>query len=305
MFAYRRCTRLYGRTEGAHVFDGFRLEYIDCGEVTLRARIGGEGSPVLLLHGHPRTHTTWHRVAPQLAKRHTVICPDLRGYGESSKPESTPDHLPYAKRSMATDCLLLMRQLGSERFSLVGHDRGAYVAFRLAMDHPAAVERLVIMDAVPIGEALARCTATFASAWWHWFYLGQTAKPSEPAILADPIAWYQPDREAMGEENYQDFLRAVTNPATVHAMCEDYRAGLGVDRAADDADLEAGRRLACPVLFIRAAGDDLGDLYDNPSGIWQRWAEEVREVVLDCGHHMAEEAPDDLSQAIQNFLDEQ
>ena len=252
-----------------------------------------------------RGHTTWHRVAPQLAQRHTVICPDLRGYGESSKPESTPDHLPYAKRSMAGDCSALMRQLGFARYALVGHDRGAYVAFRLAMDHPAAVERLVIMDAVPIGEALARCTATFASAWWHWFYLGQTAKPAEPAILSDPVAWYQPDREKMGEANYQDFLQAITNPATVHAMCEDYRAGLGVDRAADDVDAQAGRRLACPVLFIRAARDDLGDLYDDPLGIWQAWADEVHEVVLDCGHHMAEEAPDELSQAIQTFLAEQ
>src|SRR5215217_7203346 len=141
------------------MFDGFRLEYVDCGKVTVRARIGGEGPPLLLLHGHPRTHTTWHRVAPQLANRHTVICPDLRGYGESSKPESRPDHQPFSKRSMAADCLLLMHQLGFERFALVGHDRGAYVAFRLAMDHPDAAERLVIMDAVPIGEALARCNA--------------------------------------------------------------------------------------------------------------------------------------------------
>jgi haloacetate dehalogenase len=286
------------------MFEGFRLEHVDCGEVTLRVRIGGSGPPVLLLHGHPRTHTTWHRVAPQLAQRNTVVCPDLRGYGESSKPESTPDHRPYAKRSMANDCLALMHQLGLDRFALVGHDRGAYVAFRLAMDHSEAVERLVIMDAVPIGEALARCTAKFASAWWHWFWLGQTVKPAEPAILLNPLAWYQPNRAAMGEENYQDFLRAVTNPATVHAMCEDYRAGLGVDRAADDADAQAGRRLACPLLFIRAAGDDLGDLYEDPLGIWQTWADEVREVVLACGHHMAEEAPEELSEAIQTFLAE-
>ncbi|MFN8665458.1 MAG: alpha/beta hydrolase [Thermomicrobiales bacterium] len=286
------------------IFDRFRLEFVDCGDATLRVRVGGDGPPVLLLHGHPRTHTTWHRVAPQLAERHTVICPDLRGYGESSKPATTPDHTPYSKRSMARDCLSLMHHLGFERFALVGHDRGAYVAFRLAMDHPEAVERLVIMDAVPIGEALARCTATFASAWWHWFYLGQTVKPAEPAILADPVAWYQPNRATMGEANYQDFLRAVTNPATVHAMCEDYRAGLGVDRAADDADLQAGRRLACPLLLIRAARDDLGDLYDDPVGIWQTWASPVQEVVLDCGHHMAEEAPGELSQAILAFLEE-
>ncbi|MFT4039204.1 MAG: alpha/beta hydrolase, partial [Thermomicrobiales bacterium] len=258
----------------------------------------------LLLHGHPRTHTTWHSVAPQLADRHTVVCPDLRGYGESTKPPTTPDHAPYSKRSMANDLVALMAHFGFERFALVGHDRGSYVAFRLAMDHPELVERLVIMDSVPIGEALARCTSRFAERWWHWFFLGQTAKPAEPLILADPERWYAPDRAAMGEENYQDFRRAIHNPATVHAMCEDYRAGLGVDRAADDADARAGRRLGCPLLFIRATRDDLGDLYDDPAGIWRNWASSVRQVELDSGHHMAEEAPDALAAAILSFLDE-
>ena len=284
------------------MFDGFTVRYLKCGDVTLRVRVGGQGPPVLLLHGHPRTHTTWYRVAPQLASTRTVICPDLRGYGESSKPESTSDHLPYSKRSMAGDCLALMHHLGFERFALVGHDRGAYVAFRLAMDHPEAVERLIIMDAVPIGEALARCNARFASAWWHWFFLGQTAKPAERAILADPEAWYAPDRQSMGEDNYQDFLRAIHNPATVHAMCEDYRAGLGVDRAADQADALAGRRIQCKMLLIRADRDDLGELYEDPAGIWRSWANNVDEIVLDCGHHMAEEAPEELTMAIQGFL---
>ena len=148
------------------MFDGFTLLRVNCGDATLRVRVGGQGPPVLLLHGHPRTHTTWHRVAPQLACTRTVVCPDLRGYGDSSKPESSADHLPYSERTRAEDCLSLMRQLGFHRFALVGHDRGAYVAFRLAMDHPEVVERLVIMDAVPIGEAPARCNARFASTWW-------------------------------------------------------------------------------------------------------------------------------------------
>ena len=284
------------------MFDGFTLQHVNCGDITLRVRIGGSGPPVLLLHGHPRTHTTWHRVAPQLATRWTVVCPDLRGYGESSKPESTPDHLPYSKRSMAGDCLALMHQFGFERFALVGHDRGAYVAFRLAMDHPEAVERLVIMDAVPIGEALARCNTRFASAWWHWFFFGQTAKPAERVIMVDPETWYAPDRQSMGEENYQDFLRAIHNPATVHAMCEDYRAGLGVDRAADNADALSGRRLQCPMLLVRADRDDLGDLYENPAAIWRAWADDVLEAVLDCGHHIAEEAPDELVAELETFL---
>jgi haloacetate dehalogenase len=140
------------------VFEGFLLQRLDVGEATLRVRHGGDGPPVLLLHGHPRTHATWHRVAPLLARRHTVVCPDLRGYGESSKPATAPDHEPYSKRSMAANCVALVRTLGHERFAVVGHDRGAYVALRRALDHPAAVERLGVLDAVPIGEALARTT---------------------------------------------------------------------------------------------------------------------------------------------------
>jgi haloacetate dehalogenase len=180
---------------------------------------------VLLLHGHPRTHATWHRVAPLLARSHTVVCPDLRGYGESSKPPTTPDHRPYSKRAMAGDCLALMAALGHERFAVVGHDRGAYVALRTALDHPAAVTALAVLDAVPIGEALARCDARFAAAWWHWFFYGQTAKRAERVIAADPDAWYQAGPEPMGEEAYADYRRAIHDPATVQAMMEDYRAG--------------------------------------------------------------------------------
>jgi len=284
------------------VFEGFTLDRIDVGEAELRVRHGGSGPAVLLLHGHPRTHTTWHRVAPLLAREHTVVCPDLRGYGESSKPRTTGDHAPYSKRAMAGDMVRLMRALGHERFAVAGHDRGAYVAFRAAMDAPDAVERLAVLDAVPIGEALARADARFAASWWHWFFLGQTSKPAERVISADPEAWYRPDRDVMGEENHADHLRAIHDPETVHAMCEDYRAGLGIDRAHDDADRAAGRTLACPVLVVWAERDDMEDLYGDPLEVWRAWAGDLRGAKLDSGHHMAEEVPDDLAAVLGAFL---
>jgi len=284
------------------MFDGFALDRIDVGEATLRVRHGGSGPPVLLLHGHPRTHTTWHRVAPRLAHEFTVVCPDLRGYGESSAPPTTPDHEPYSKRAMARDCVKLMRTLGHDRFAVAGHDRGAYVATRTALDHPDAVERLVVLDAVPIGEALARADARFAAAWWHWFFLGQTAKPAERVISADPDAWYRPDRDRMGEENHADYRRAIHDPETVHAMCEDYRAGLGIDREHDDADRRAGRRIACPVLVVWAVHDDMEDLYGDPLAVWEAWAGDLRGARIDCGHHMAEEEPERLAAELRAFL---
>jgi haloacetate dehalogenase len=284
------------------MFDGFALEQVDVGEAVLRVRRGGSGPPVLLLHGHPRTHATWHRVAPLLAGHLTVVCPDLRGYGGSSKPPSSPDHEPYSKRAMARDCLALMRRLGHDRFAVVGHDRGGYVAFRLALDHPEAVGRLAVLDDVPIGEALARCDARFAARWWHWFFLGQTAKPAERVIGVDPDAWYGGDPGRMGAEAFADYRRAIHDPATVHAMCEDYRAGLGLDRAHDDADRRAGRRLACPLLVLWAARDDLGELYGDVLGVWRDWADDVRGRPLDCGHHLSEEAPEELAAELRAFL---
>jgi haloacetate dehalogenase len=273
-------------------FDGFTLERIDAGGVTLRVRHGGSGPAVLLLHGHPRTHATWHRVAPRLAAHHTVVCPDLRGYGESSKVP------PYTKRAMAADMLALMHALGHERFAVVGHDRGAYVASRLALDHPEHVTHLVVMDAVPIAEALARADARFAASWWHWFFFGQTDKPAERVINADPDAWYRVDRELMGEEAYADLRRALHDPEVVHAMLEDYRAGLREDRAADEADRAARRRIRCPLLVIWAARDDLEALYGDPLEVWRDWAVELSGLRLDSGHHMAEEVPRELADAV-------
>jgi haloacetate dehalogenase len=285
------------------MFDKFVLEYIDvglAGPVTLRVRHGGAGYPVLLLHGHPRTHATWHRVAPLLAPGHHVVCPDLRGYGRSSKPPATEDHATYSKRAMAADCLALMRELGYERFAVVGHDRGAYVAFRLAMDHPEAVSHLVIADAVPIGEALARCDARFARLWWHWFFLGSPEAEADRVINADPDAWYhsKDQRAQMGEENWADYMAAIHDPATVVAMCEDYRAGLGPDREHDDADRAAGRRLRCPTRIVWSSRDDMEDLYGDVLAVWRAWADDVSGAAVESGHHVAEEAPGPFAEEI-------
>lgn len=285
------------------MFDGFELTQCEGDGARLRVRHGGTGPPVLLLHGHPRTHVTWHRVAPLLvAAGHTVVCPDLRGYGESEKPPTDERHRPYSKRAMAADCLAVMRRLGHERFAVVGHDRGAYVATRLALDHPRAVVALSVLDAVPIGEALRRCDAVFAARWWHWFFLGQTAEPAERVIDADPDAWYKGSAEEMGAEAYEDYRRAIHDPATVHAMCEDYRAGLGVDREHDDADRERGRRIGCPVQVLWATPDDMTDLCGDVPAVWRPWVDgRLEGGAVESGHHMAEEAPDQLARALLAF----
>jgi haloacetate dehalogenase len=286
------------------VFEGFELDRVDVGEATLRVRHGGSGPAVLLLHGHPRTHATWHRVAPLLADAFTVVCPDTRGYGESSHPPEKPNHETYSKRAMAADFAELMTKLGHETFAVVGHDRGAMVAPRLALDHPDRVSRAVIMDGVPLLERLARCDVKFASMWWHWFFFAQTEKPAERVINADPDAWYKVDRELMGEEAYDDLRRALHDPEVVHSMLEDYRAGLTADREHDEADRAAGKKITCPVLLLWALGDDTEELYGDPIPLWADWAENVTGRGLDSGHHMAEEIPEELAAAIRAFVAE-
>ncbi|WP_447927260.1 alpha/beta fold hydrolase [Vreelandella sp. EE27] len=283
------------------MFEGFKLETVELAEATLRVRHVGSGPPVLLLHGHPRTHMTWHRVAPLLAAHHTVVCPDLRGFGESSKPVDTPDHAGSSKRAKARDCVALMRHLGFERFAVVGHDRGSYTAFRTAMDHPEVIDKAVMLDGVPILEALERCDARFATEWWHWFFFAQLDKP-ERAILADPDAWYGGSREAMGEASYVDFRRAIHDPATVHGMIEDYRAGLSVDHLHDRQDREQGKRLQCPAMVLWSLRDDLERLYGDVLEVWRPWTTSVEGHGLDCGHHMAEEAPEALASTLLDFL---
>jgi len=283
------------------MFESFNLQMVDVPEARLRVRHGGCGPPVLLLHGHPRTHTTWHRVAPLLAAHHTVVCADLRGFGQSSKPADLPDHAGSSKRAKARDCVALMRSLGFARFAIVGHDRGSYTAFRAAMDYPEAISKLVILDGVPILEALERCTARFATAWWHWFFFAQPEKP-ERAILADPDAWYRGSPERMGAENYADFRAAIHDPATVHGMLEDYRAGLAIDREHDEVDRRAGRRVACPTLVLWSQRDDLEWLYGDVLAVWRPWTTNLEGRAIDCGHHMAEEAPEELATALLAFL---
>jgi haloacetate dehalogenase len=285
------------------VFDDFALETIDLGEVTLRVRRGGTGTPVVLLHGHPRTHTTWYAVAPRLAEQHTVVCPDLRGYGGSTLPPDQADHAQSSKRAMAGDVRALMRRLGHERFAVVGHDRGSAVAYRTALDHPDAVTRLVVMDGLPIVEHLERTDATFAQAWWHWWFLGQTDKPAERVINADPDAWYRtPSPEEMGEGNHADVWAAFRDPDVVHGMCEDYRAGLRIDRRHDEEDRAAGRRISCPTMLLESRDDDL-DIHGDPAAIWTPWLEQpLAHRVVDSGHHQAEQAPEQVAEALLEFL---
>jgi haloacetate dehalogenase len=285
------------------MFPGFVLEHVTVGPVTLRVRHGGNGPAIALLHGHPRTHTTWYAVAPLLAAGHTVVAPDLRGYGGSTLPPDEPHHAQSSKRAMAGDVAALMTHLGHERFAVVGHDRGALAAFRTAMDHPERVTQLVVMDGLPVIEHLERTDATFAAAWWHWWFLGQTGKPAERYICADPDAWYTtPAATEMGEGNYDDVWAALRNPSVVHGMAEDYRAGLGIDRDHDAADRAAGRRITCATMLLESVHDDL-DIHGDPVEIWQPWlSTPLRHVLIESGHHQAEQAPHAVAIAIIDFL---
>ncbi|SDC98718.1 alpha/beta fold hydrolase [Glycomyces harbinensis] len=286
------------------MFEGFTEWDIEVSSgVVLHGCSGGTGPALVLLHGHPRTHATWHKVAPVLAAQGlTVVCPDLRGYGRSSKPEPDAEHHVYSDRAMADDVMRLMTVLGHDRFAIAGHDRGSYVAYRAALDHPERVSALAVCDGVPILEALERADGRFAAKWWHWFFYGASPH-AERVITADPMAWYEPDVAAMGGANYKDMVEAVTDPLTVRAMLEDYRAGLTVDRANDEADREAGRRIEAPTLVMWSWHDDMGELYIDPAAIWESWCElPVRQAVVESGHHMAEEAPEQVAEFLADFL---
>jgi len=291
--------------KGDVVFARFEIrDVVVAPGISLRVRVGGAGPAVVLLHGHPRTHTTWHEVAPRLATAgYLVICPDLRGYGRSAKPVPDPEHLTYCDRAMAEDIAELASRLGQSRFAVVGHDRGSYVAYRTALDYPDRVTSLAVLDSVPILEALGRAGAEFAEAWWHWFFLGASPH-AERVIIADPLAWYRPDAASMGADNYADMIDAVKQPATVRAMIEDYRAGLHVDRRHDEESRLEGRLIECPTLVAWSRYDDMGDLYGDPAGVWQSWCRlPVKSSVIDSGHHMAEEAPEQLTDALLQHLD--
>ncbi|WP_270889183.1 alpha/beta fold hydrolase [Pedococcus sp. 5OH_020] len=284
------------------IFEGFVDERIAVEDVVLRVRHGGEGTPVLLVHGHPRTGATWHDVAARLVSAgFSVVCPDMRGYGQSTAPSPLPDHSQQSKRAVASDLVQVMRALGHDTFALAGHDRGCYVALRLALDHPHAVTRLAVLDGVPISEALARADAEFARRWYHWFFFAVPEKP-ERAIGADPQGWYGGTADHMGEEAFAEYRAAIMDPDTRLAMLEDYRAGLGVDRDHELGDRDEGRTVECPTLFLWSARDDLEDLYGDPLEIWRSWAPTVTGHNVDSGHHMAEENPGALAAELARFF---
>lgn len=289
------------------MFEGFTLTTIDAGDVAIRARIGGEGPPVLLLHGNPQTHVMWHKVGPALSRHFTVVATDLTGYGMSTKPPSTPDHLPYSKRAMARDQIEVMRKLGYERFLVAGHDRGGRVAYRMALDFPDAVAKLAVLDIVPTGEAFARGSRDFGLGYYHWFFFAQPAPLPERLIGADPD-WFWRWHTARGPRSgfftsaaVEDYVRCFRNPETIRAICEDYRAGATIDCAHDDADKSAGRRIACPVLALWGAHARLEAWYDTLA-VWREWASEVRGRALPCGHYLAEELPEETAAELVAFF---
>jgi haloacetate dehalogenase len=283
------------------VFEGFELSFVDTGEATIRVRHGGSGPPLLLLHGHPQTHAMWNLVAPRLAEDFTVVAPDLRGYGESSKPPTTPDHEPYSKRAMARDQVEVMGQLGFERFGVAGHDRGGRCAYRLALDHPERVEKLAVLDIVPTGDMWRRVDMEFGLVDWHWFFLAQPAPFPEDVIGSNPDAYYfRGDRSRFDPEALEDYLRCVRDPETIHGMCEDYRAGATIDFELDEAE-RGKRRFSCPVLALWSGHDELGRWFDVLD-VWRGWADDVRGRALDGGHFLAEEVPEETYEELRKFF---
>jgi haloacetate dehalogenase len=286
-------------------FAGFELSEVDVGEVTLRVRRGGRGPGLLLLHGYPQTHLMWLRIAPVLAEHFTVVAPDLRGYGGSSKPASTPDHTAHSKRAMAADGVALMRELGFDAFHVVGHDRGGRVAYRMALDHPGVVRRLSVLDIVPTAEVWARADRSFALTYWHWSFLAQPAPLPETLIAADPAYFFldaQFDGVLRGfpEPAVQDYLRALADPDVVHAICEDYRAGATIDRRIDEGDRAAGATIGCPTQVLWGTAGALPGWYD-PLELWRTWAPGAVGEGIEGGHFFPEQNPGATAAALAAF----
>jgi haloacetate dehalogenase len=287
-------------------FPGFTTLRIHTSGADLHCVAGGNGPPVLLLHGYPQTHVMWHRVAPVLARRHTVVCPDLRGYGDSAKPASDATHAPYSKRAMAQDMVELMHHLGHARFDLVGHDRGGRVAHRLCLDHPDAVSRAAVLDISPTRTMYANTDQAFATAYYHWFFLIQPFDLPERLIGADPVYYLHRklggwgtglahfDARAMAE-----YERCFRDPATIHASCEDYRAAASIDLDHDRAS--EAQKIACPLLVLWGERGVVNRLF-RPLDDWRAVAADVRGQALSCGHYLAEEAPEATLEALEAFL---
>lgn len=290
------------------LFPDFRPETLDVDGVQIMARVGGSGPPLLLLHGHPQTHAIWHRVAAPLAASHTVVMTDLRGYGDSSKPPGEPDHRNYAKRAMAWDQVQVMRQLGFDTFDILAHDRGARVAHRLALDHPAAVQRMVLLDVAPTLAMYAQTSDAFARAYWHWFFLIQPAPLPERLIEADPAAYV---RDVMGRRSaglapfdpraLAEYVRCLQQPGAAHGLCEDYRAAASIDLAHDQIDRQNQNHLTLPLLVLWGQQGVVHQCF-KPLDEWKKVATQVTGEALPCGHYIPEEAPDLLLQQVRAFL---
>jgi haloacetate dehalogenase len=288
------------------MFEGFTAMRVEGAGATIHLRRGGNGPPLLLLHGYPETHVMWHKLAPALAQRFTVICPDLRGYGDSGKPPGGADHSGYAKRAMAADQVAVMAALGYQRFQIVGHDRGARVLHRLCLDHAERVERAAILDIIPTAEVFARTDKALATYYYHWFFLIQPGGLPERLIGAEPDYYLDrifrtlsPGGDAFTADALAEYHRCFRDPATIHATCEDYRAAAGIDLEHDAAD--ALGKIACPLLVLWGAAGVVARLYD-PLAIWREKAIDVSGRALPCGHFLPEEAPAETLAALDAFL---
>ena len=294
------------------LFSGFESAHVDVGEATIFIQRKGGGPPLLLLHGFPQTHVMWHRVAPALAEEFTVICADLRGYGASGKPASRPDHAPYSKRVLALDLVKMMQAQGFERFFVGGHDRGARVAYRMALDHPDRIERLAVLDVIPTAEALQRADARFVMAFWPWSLLAQPAPLPERLICADPAAVVENALDHWGSDPSSfpgavrtAYIEALRVPETVHAICEEYRAAATIDVANDEEDRRAGRRIRCPVLVLWSTDSSLDQWYreaGGPLGLWRAWADEVTGRAIAGGHFFPEQNPSETVAELRSFF---
>jgi haloacetate dehalogenase len=292
---------------GSPFLSGFALhDFETSAAVRIRFAIAGEGPPLLLLHGHPQTHVTWRKIAPTLARSFTVVAADLRGYGDSAKPEGGADHINYSKRAMALDQVELMRALGHKRFAVIGHDRGGRVAHRMALDHPDAVTRLAVLDIAPTATMYERTDRVFATRYFWWFFLIQPFPLPEKLIEADPEFFLRRHIEsqikiagATEPDVFAEYLRCYRDPMTRHAICEDYRAAAGIDLVHDEADKD--KRVSAPLLSLWGGRGTVGALYDVLE-TWREKATDVRGRALDCGHTLQEELPRDVIDELMAFL---
>ena len=294
------------------MFDDFETKTIGTGETGIFVRTAGSGPPVLLLHGFPETHLMWRNVAPQLAREYTVVCADLRGYGQSGAPDSTPDHAPYSKRAMAQDMVYVMQHLGFERFSVAGHDRGGRVAYRMALDHPEQVERLAVLDIVPTDAAWQRADATFALGFWPWSLLAQPEPLPErllltaaDAFIADAAATWGTSPDAFPPAVREAYVVALQDAAHAHAICEEYRAAASIDREHDAADVAAGNRITAPLLALWSANGPLATWYEaegGPLALWREFANDVQGRDVEGGHFFPEERPEETAAALASFF---